>query len=262
MSLKDNIWLWGQVPNSHHEEADNLYNLPGVNKMTPAEGLEYFGIKNSCMIVMENKPSPPFEPWADALCGAEKVAWSVLGSGGSERNNNGGSDIDEVIKLTEKYGNIVAGVADDFMRPERMSVYTPEVIAGFRDILHRKAPRKLDFWTVIYEHEINDKAKPYLDVFDVVSMWTWYANHLKDLDENYAKLKKYLTDQPIMAGCYMWDYGNHKPMTIDNMKTQLEKYAEWYDCGKISGMILCSNCIADLGLDTVEYTKEWISKLK
>ena len=261
MGLKENIWLWGQVPNSHHEEANNLYNLPGVNKMTPAEALDYFDIQNSCMIVMENKPAPPFDPWADALKGAKKVAWSILGSGGSERNNNGGSDIDEVLKLVEKYDNIVAGVADDFMRPERMAVYTPEVVAGFRDTLHNKAARKLDFWTVIYEHEINDNAKPYLDVFDVVSMWTWCAKNLKDLDENYNKLKKYLKDQPVMAGCYMWDYGDHRPMTMDNMKMQLDKYANWYEQGKIDGMILCSNCIADLGIDTVEYTKEWISKL-
>lgn len=262
MSLKDNLWLWGQAPNSHHEEGNNRYHLPGRNKMTPAEGLEYFGIKNACMVVMENKPAPPFEPWAEALRGAEQVVWSVLGSGGSERTNNGGSDLSEVLKLAEQYDNIIAGVADDFMRPERMAVYTPEVVADFRRNLHETLPRKLDFWTVIYEHEINENAKPYLDEFDVVTMWTWRANHLQELDENYTKLKKLLKEQPILAGCYMWDYGNQKPMTMENMKRQLEVYAEWYDQGKISGIILCSNCIADLGLDTVEYTKEWIAGLK
>ena len=261
MSLKENIWLWGQVPNSHHEEANNLYNLPGENKMTPAQALDYFGIENSCMIVMENKPAPPFEPWADSLKKAKRVAWSVLGSGGSERNNNGGSDIEEVLNLADKYNNIVAGVADEFMRPERMSVYTPEVIQKFRDMLHSKASRELDFWTVIYEHEINDKAKPYLDIFDVISMWTWKSEHINDLDTNYSKLKKYLKNQSVMVGCYMWDYGNHRPMSMDNMKKQLDTYYNWYEQGKIDGMILCSNCIADLGLDTVEYTREWISNL-
>lgn len=262
MSLKDNIWLWGQMPNSHHEEGNNRYNLPGTNKMTPAEGLNYFGIKNACMVVMENKPAPPFEPWAASLKDAKRVAWSILGSGGSERTNNGGSDLDEVVKLAGKYDNIVAAVADDFMRPERMAVYTPDIIANFRDTLHNRLSKPLDFWTVIYEHEINDAAKPYLDVFDVISMWIWRAEHLKDLDETYNRLKKYLKNQPIMAGCYMWDYGGQKPMTMDNMKMQLEKYAEWYEQGKISGMVLCSNCIADIGLDTVEYTKEWIAGLK
>ena len=46
MSIRDDFWLWGQMPNSHHEEANNIYNLPGVNRMTPSEGAEFFGIKN------------------------------------------------------------------------------------------------------------------------------------------------------------------------------------------------------------------------
>ena len=28
--------------------------------------------------------------------------------------------------------------------------------------------------------------------------------------------------------------------------------------GEIKGVILCSNCIADIGLDTVEYTRTWL----
>lgn len=261
MSIKKDFWLWGQVPNSHHEEANNLYNLPGVNKMTPAEGLAFFGIENACMIVMENKPKPPFDSCADDLKNAKKVAWSILGSGGSDRNNNGGNDIEDVLKIAETHENIIAGVADDFMRPERMAVYTPEIIASYKERLHNGAKRKLDFWTVIYTHEIEENAKPYLDVFDVISMWTWCAKDIVNLDENYKKLKKYTKEKPIMAGCYMWDYGEHKPMPMDLMKKQLDVYYNWYEQGKIAGVILCSNCIADIGLTTVDYTKEWLDQL-
>ena len=56
MSIKNDFWLWGQVANSHHEEGNNIYNLPGVNKMTPLEGAKFFDIKNVCMVVMEDKP--------------------------------------------------------------------------------------------------------------------------------------------------------------------------------------------------------------
>lgn len=261
MGLKENIWLWGQAPNSHHEEANNRYHLPGVNRMTPAEGLTYFGIENACMIVMEDKPAPPFEPWAEALRGAKRVAWSVLGSGGSARTNDGASDLTEVLNLAGKFDNIVAGVADDFMRPSRMAVYTPDVVADFQRTLHSCAARPLDFWTVIYEHELNENARPYLDAFDVATLWTWRAKNLIDLEENYTRLKNLLRDQPIMAGCYMWDYGGAAPMPMDTMKRQLEIYGNWYEQGKITGVILCSNCIADLGIDTVEYTREWIAQL-
>ena len=41
-SLIDKLWLLGETPGSHH--AVKGYKMPGENKMTPVEGLEYFGI--------------------------------------------------------------------------------------------------------------------------------------------------------------------------------------------------------------------------
>ena len=41
--LIDQVWLWGQTPGSHHATAG--YHLPGVNKMTPLEGCDFFGIR-------------------------------------------------------------------------------------------------------------------------------------------------------------------------------------------------------------------------
>jgi hypothetical protein len=31
--------------------------------------------------------------------------------------------------------------------------------------------------------------------------------------------------------------------------------------GDIEGIIFCSNCIADIGLETVEYTRKWIAEV-
>jgi hypothetical protein len=166
-----------------------------------------------------------------------------------------------MLEVAKTHPNIVAGVADDFMNDARMAVYTPEIIQGYKERLHNEIGRKLDFWAVIYAHELADRVKPFLDVFDVITFWNWYSDSLLNLDENLEKLRR-LTgeDKPILAGCYMWDYGNHRPMPMELMKLQLNKYLEWYKEGKINGVILCSNCIADLGLETVAYTKEWLSQ--
>ena len=262
MSIRDDFWLWGQVPNSHHEEGNNIYNLPGVNKMTPIEGAKFFGIKNICMVVMEDKPAvEEFPQMADELSSIDKVVWSVFGNGGSKRTSDGGSDIAPMLEVAKSHPNIIAGVADDFMNDARMKIYTPEIINGYKERLHNEIGRKLDFWAVLYAHELADKIKPYLDVFDVITFWNWRADSLSALDENLERLKGLAgEDKPIYAGCYMWDYGNHKPMPMELMKMQLEKYLEWYNEGKIKGVILCSNCIADIGLDTVDYTREWLLK--
>ena len=46
----DKIWLLGETPGSHH--ANPNYKLPGVNKMTPMEGLEFYGVRNLCRMKM------------------------------------------------------------------------------------------------------------------------------------------------------------------------------------------------------------------
>ena len=58
----------------------------------------------------------------------------------------------------------------------------------------------------------------------------------------------------------MWDYGNSCPMPMDRMKYQLELYKKLIEAGEVEGVIFCSNCIADIGLDTVEYTRKWIAE--
>ena len=258
-SLKSRLWIWGQDPGTHHAERDNVYNLPGENKMTPDEGARYLGVENVCRVVMEDKPEPPFDGEAEKLKEFPKVAWSIIGSCGSARNHGGGNDLDEVIDLSKKYPNIVAGIMDDFMCPSRMSVYTPDIIRGYADILHA---HNLSMWTVIYEHELMDEAAPYLAECDVITFWTWCGSNLKNLEENFSRVRSLCTpDKSLMVGCYLWNYGESRPLTMDEMKYQLDVYGAWLAEGKVDGIIFCSNCICDIGLDTVAYAKEWIARL-
>ena len=99
MSVRNDFWLWGQVPNSHHEEGNNIYNLPGVNKMTPIEGAKFFGIKNICMVVMEDKPA-------------------VRGSSIAEKNE---SNIFSVRSLSDKISITVPEIKFSFASPRTRS---------------------------------------------------------------------------------------------------------------------------------------------
>ena len=258
MELKKYLWLWGQSAGTHHECENNIWNLPGENKMTPMEGAKYFGIPNMCRVVMGNKPAPPFDKDAEELLACEKVVWSIIGDDSSDRTSKGVDDLDEVLRLAKKFPNITGGIMDDFMRPSRMAVYTPEVLKGFKDKLHSAG---LDFWTVLYEHEIIPKAVPYLNQCDNISLWTWMGDNLKHLEENCKKLREMLLGgQKLYMGCYMWDYGASKPLSLSNMEYQLELYKKWLKEGVISGIILCSNCIADVGIEAVDFTKKWIDE--
>ena len=98
-----------------------------------------------------------------------------------------------------------------------------------------------------------------MDVCDVVTFWTWRAEDLIKMEENLAKVESQLTKgQKIYAGCYMHDYGDCKEMPVETMTYQLEVYKRWIQEGRIEGIIICSNCIADIGLPAVDVTKKWI----
>ena len=257
--FRKHLWLWGQTAGTHTIFPENVYKLPAVSRMTPVEGAVYFGIPNMCRVVMADKPKKPWDQEAIPLDRMDKVVWSVLGSGGSLSFADGSSDLDEVIKLAKRYDNVVGGVLDDFFSPSRMDLFPPQKIKGYSDALHTAAGRKLDLWAVLYEHELSDAIIPYLDYVDVLTFWTWYGENLKDQEKNIERVRNYIgKDKPLYAGVYMWDYGNCKPIPDDVMKTQLDTVYKLIMNKSIDGMILCSNCIADIGLSSVDITRKWI----
>ena len=70
MKIKDRIWLWGQDVMSHHQvgpRKENIWNLPGINRMNPAEGARFLGIRNMCRVVMNGSPKPPFDSEMEKL---------------------------------------------------------------------------------------------------------------------------------------------------------------------------------------------------
>ncbi|MBT3272291.1 MAG: hypothetical protein HN368_03985, partial [Spirochaetales bacterium] len=63
-------------------------------------------------------------------------------------------------------------------------------------------------------------------------------------------------------GCYMWDFGGTKgPLPVSSMKYQCDLGREWLEEGRITDMIFLGTNICDLGLETVEWTRNWIAEV-
>lgn len=252
--LRDKLWLWGQTEGSHH--VNNAFEIPGQSRMTALEGAVYFGIPNMCRVVMAGLPKPPFDRDAMVLDRLKNVVWSIIGdcSSGHEMYT------DEIIRLAEKYPNICGIIMDDFFTETRMKLFTPEYLQEIKATVKERAPRPLPLWGVIYTQELTEERRAHLAECDKITMWTWCAENLPKLEENYAKLRALWSGEEIYAGCYMWDYGRHKEMPEDLMQLQLDTYYKWLKEGKIAGMILCSNCCADVGLKTPDMARAWIEE--
>ena len=255
----DRIWLWGQNAGSHHTR-NNQYQLPGVNRMTPREGLEYFGISRCCRVVMANLPEPPFDAESEDLAQADEVVWSVIGSGGSTRTNQEGwTEVDEVIRQAKMYSNVTGVIMDDFFSETRRQLFPPSRIQALKDRIQAGLGRSLPLWVVWYERELDSPVDVYFPMCDVITFWTWYGEHLfDDLPRNLDRVIERTPGKRRLAGCYLYDYGNRRPLSLEAMQHQCEVYKDYMDRGLLDGVIICSNCCADIGLETADWMREWI----
>lgn len=266
--IKDNLWLWGQNVGVHHACGNGWYNLPGTNKMDSAEGGKYLGIPNCCRVAMGDGPFPPFDAEAEKLKNFKQVVWSAVGAGGLKQHSDDKSDLEEVLRQAKIHSNVTGAVLDDFFASVegfqtsgKIARHSIESITSMRDKLHNFKGRKLDLWMVWYSYQLDFKVLDYIELCDVVTLWTWKGSDLAILDENIKKFVSKTPGKRRLAGCYMWNYGEQKPLTIAEMEHQCAKYYEAIKKGELEGIVFCSNCIADIGLDTVEWTRKWIKEV-
>lgn len=258
-TFREKLWLWGQSPDAHYEH-NNTYSLPGHSRMSAVEGCFYFDIPNICRVRMMGHPQPPYDQESIAMRPCREVVWSLLGAGGEPVTEWG--DADEVVRQAKMFPNITGGVFDDFFLEKRLATYTPARLRELHNRLDTETGRHLDMWVVCYEHNLDqvENIAEYFAEFDVISFWTWRGSELCRAEKNLERVRQLAPNKRIMAGMYMWNYGERRPLTQSEMQTQAELYLRLIKEGKLDGIVVCSNCIADLGIDAVEWTREWIKE--
>ena len=256
--LRDRMWLWAHEAGSQNAH----WGLPRPSRMTPTEAAFYMGIPNVLMVVYGGKPVPPFDLHARAMSPLKRVVWSIVGDSSSTRNDQS-TDLDEVLRLAAEFPNIHGAIMDDFFHEPnaegKVARYSEADLAGFRAQLHCAA-HPLDFWVVLYSHQLHLPVASHLDECDAVTFWTWKAEDLPKLEANFARFEQVAPNARKILGCYLWDYGTHTPMPLDLFRHQYGLGLRWLREGRIEGMIFLATCICDLGLDTVEWLRETLSK--
>jgi hypothetical protein len=117
----------------------------------------------------------------------------------------------------------------------------------------------LPVMAVIYTRQIKARALPHLNAVDQLCLWTWRPDDLKNLEANFEALERLVPDKDLFLGCYMYDFHEGKPLAVDRMKHQTELAHRWLREKRIKGIIFLSNGIADVGLDAVAWTRQWIA---
>jgi len=242
--------------------SNNQYGLKGLSRMTLAEGAFYLSVPNLIMVRYDGKPVPPFDQYALALSPLKRIVWSIVGAGGQTEAH----EVDVVLDLARHFPNICGIIMDDFFKGKpdeegRIAVYTPDDLKAIKRRLFVDG-RKLDLWVTLYAHNLDlPNLGKHLEQCDVVTYWTWRAEELNNLEQNFNRLEGLIPSSRKVLGCYMWDYGDCRPMPISLMQHQCQLGLRWLREGRIEGMIFLASCICDLGLEAVEWTRKWIREV-
>jgi hypothetical protein len=255
-TVRDKLWLWGHDAGAHNES----WGLPKPSRITPVEASFYLGIPNVIMVRYLGRPPLPFDQYAVPFRSLKQVVWSVVGAKGHTDE----SEREHILDLGARHPNITGLIMDDFFAgvertdEREVAALSLEELRQLRGQLNI-AGRQLNLWAVLYESQFEKPIGNYLDLLDKLSFWTWDSGELKNLRSNLEKLEGLASKCDKVLGCYMWDYGQKKPMPLELMQHQCKLGLEWLNSKRINGMIFLASCICDLELEAVEWVRRWIA---
>ena len=254
-TVRDSLWLWSHVGGSYN----GMFGLPGKSRMTPAEAAFYMGIPNVFMLHREGTPEPPLDQFALAFEPLREVVWGIVGESGATE----AKEREMVLDLALRNPKISGVVMDDFfIKPKdgRVAALNLDQVKDLKKKLHPSG-KKLDLWVVLYEHQLAQPLTEYLALCDYVQFWTWHGPNLSSLKANFEKARKLSGGAKMALGIYWWDFGNNKPLPMELMKSQCETGLQLLKQGHVESLIFCGSWLCDRGLETVDWTRQWIKQV-
>lgn len=261
-TVRDRIWVFANPVNAD-------FAMVGQRSvMSPLEAAVYMGAPNLLMVnqypgrgqAPTHKPfEPPFEQYAYPLKVLKRVAWSIVGAGGVTDD----SERRQVLAMARRIPNIAGVFMDDFFLDRKSGSTASLTLDQVRDVQRqlKESSKKLDLYVTLYTRQLDPGISDYLNLIDVVTLWTWETAELANLEANLAKLEKLSPKSRKLLGCYTASLGNGTPRWTDlrapAMQKQCETGLRWLRAGRIDGIIIYGTAM-DLGWESVEWTRDWI----
>ncbi len=255
-TVLDRLWIFTCAANSDY------LHIGRRSVMTPVEGAFYLGVPNIIVVqsseaeARHGRLEPPLAQYAVAMRPLKRMVWSVVGSGGF----HSAKETAEVFELARQAPNFAGIMLDDFFTGQKegkRAQLAVEELAALRRRLG-EINKRLRIFVTLYTSQLNLPLRDYLDLIDVVTLWTGNPDELVNLEANLKKAEAVAPKTRKMLGCYVVDYGRKQGTPVPLMKLQCETGLRWLRERRIEGMIFLGNTTMDLGFESVEWTRQWI----
>ncbi|MEW6250841.1 MAG: hypothetical protein AB1716_09345 [Planctomycetota bacterium] len=130
-----------------------------------------------------------------------------------------------------------------------------------RELRAALAPIHLDLWVVLYRRQLDLPVGAHLALCDKVTYWTWRADELAHVEDEFARVEELAPRCGKLLGCYLWDYATRRPMPLAALERHCELGLRWLHSGRIEGFIFLASCICDLELEAVEWARRWVAEV-
>jgi len=284
-TVRDHFWIFSD-PEGTDDKRMERFNIKGGSRMSPAEGAFWIDVPNLLFIRDADLPPYPdsekwrtktsYEQYAISFQPLDRVVWSITGSGGKGSMQ----ELPYVLTLAEDYPNISGIYLDDFIidiqksdngrKAGRPALTTEELMAVRKKFKETGNP--MEIWVTLYTdllhpddpdgYGCNPPLSSFIDQFDVLTLWTWKSENLKNLENNLKALESVAPKSARIAlGIYTWEYATGKDVPVDLMEFQCETGLKWLKEKRIHEMIFMGNTLFDMGFPSSSFIRNWIRKV-
>lgn len=299
ITVRDHLWLFGYPTDGDAGYLENA-GYRGGSRMTPVEGAHWLGVPNLLFITQNHnrpkamwfeskwKAKTTMDQWAISFESMKGVNWAAVGSSGG----GGLKTVPDIVTLAKAYPNFTGIYLDDFIndptkRADGTLIGKPAMsLADLKSMRGQlaKVGRPMEIWTTIYTREFDRQHKEFTDCeppltefmkdFDVLVLWTWQSDELRDLEQSLAKLEAVKPKTTRIAlGIYLWDYTGvdeakkadptyrwGKPVPLDLMEHQCSLGLKWLKEGRVCDLVILGNSHLDIGIPSAPWMREWVKK--
>ena len=261
--IRDIMWAWGN-PEMTVEYASSCpkgfqgeHNLATFAQASPLQRAQLLDVPN---IIMAGLGLPDTDEEADQLTkevkGMDRIVWEIMADGRKVKAPYSYTKrTAQLRKLVDKYPNIEGIILDDMSTLGITHGFKPEHIRDIRSQLSGKYS-KVEVGGVLYTMSFDRPGmNAYIDELDVISLWTWHARDLVNMEKNVAHCENNWPDKPIILGLYLYDYGQGRKMPRDLLEMQFETALKLAHAGRIEGIVLLT---IKNDPETVKRTIEWV----